>query len=164
MIRDFNKEHGRRACIKVDLQKAFDSINRELVYFIMHCMKFPPKWIEWIQACLSTPPFSVLVNGSPSGFFGSNKGIREGDHLSHYIFVMVMEFWSIKMELANDSGRIQNFKTQHALQISHLLFADDMLVLCRANKDSLQGVNELLEDTTHNTGLKHKQIKKQNFL
>ena len=73
LIRDFNKEHGKRACIKVDLQKAFDSINRELVYYIMHCMKFPIKWIKWIHACISSPIFSVLVNGSPAGFSGATE-------------------------------------------------------------------------------------------
>lgn len=76
LLRDFNKAHGKRSCIKIDLQKTFDSINREFVYYILHCMKFPPKWINWIKECISSPTFSVLVNGSSNGFFGSNRGIR----------------------------------------------------------------------------------------
>jgi len=103
LLRDFNKEHGKRACIKVDLQKAFDRINRKFVYYMIHCMNFPIKWISWIQECLSSATFSVLINGSSVGFFGSNKGTRQGDPLLPYIFVLVMEFWFIKMELANDA-------------------------------------------------------------
>ncbi|XP_020258784.1 uncharacterized protein LOC109835211 [Asparagus officinalis] len=153
LLRDFNRNHGKRACFKIDLHKAFDSINREFVYYVMHCMGFPVKWISWIRACLSTPSFSVLLNGSSSGFFKSNRGIRQGDPLSPYIFVMVMEFWSIGMELAVISGKIQNFKTQHDLQVSHILFADDMLVFCRANKKSFEGINNLLDTMALNTGL-----------
>ncbi|XP_020266328.1 uncharacterized protein LOC109841800 [Asparagus officinalis] len=153
LLRDFNKNHGKRACFKIDLHKAFDSINREFVYYIMHCMGFPVKWINWIRECLSTPSFSVLLNGSSSGFFKSNRGIRQGDPLSPYIFVLTMEFWSIGMELATISGNIQNFKTQQELQVSHILFADDMLVFCRANRSSFEGINNLLEAMALNTGL-----------
>jgi hypothetical protein len=163
LIRDFTKAHGKRACIKVDLQKAFDSINREFVYYIMHCMKFPAKWIGWIKECIATPSFSILLNGSSTGFFGSNRGIRQGDPLSPYIFVMVMEFWSIRMELANVEGKIQNFKRSQELQVSHLLFADDMLVFCRANKHSFDGLNNLLSDLSHNTGLNINRSKSKVF-
>ena len=61
LIRDFKKKLGRQSlCIKIDLQKAFDSIiNREFMYYIMQCMNFPPLWIAWIQECLATPTFSI---------------------------------------------------------------------------------------------------------
>lgn len=163
LIRDFNKSHGKRACIKVDLQKAFDCINREFVYYIMHRMNFPMQWISWIKECLSTPSFSVLINGSSNGFFDSNRGIRQGDPLSPYIFVLVMEYWSIAMELACDSGKIQNFKRNRDLQVSHLLFADDMLVFCRANNTSFQGVNELLTSLSFHTGLSINKVKSKAF-
>lgn len=163
IIRDFNKSHGQRACIKIDLQKAFDSVNREFVYYIMHCMRFPIQWINWIKECLSSPSFSVLINGTSSGFFGSNRGIRQGDPLSPYIFVMVMEFWSINMELANISGTIQNFKRARNLQVSHLLFADDLLVFCRANVRSFKGVSKLLNALELNTGLRINKAKSTCF-
>ncbi|XP_020249670.1 uncharacterized protein LOC109827119 [Asparagus officinalis] len=163
LLRDFNKKHGKRACLKIDLHKAFDSINREFVYYIMHCMGFPIKWIEWIKECLSTPSFSVLLNGCSSGFFQSNRGIRQGDPLSPYIFVLVMEFWSIGMEIATISRNIQNFHKQQDLQISHILFADDMLVFCRANKKSFEGINNLLSSMELNTGLKINRSKSKIF-
>ena len=70
LIRDFKKKLGPQSiCIKIDLQKAFESINRDFIYYLMHCMIFPPLWINWIKECLSTPTFSVMVKGSPTGFF-----------------------------------------------------------------------------------------------
>ncbi|XP_020243282.1 uncharacterized protein LOC109821509 [Asparagus officinalis] len=161
LLRDFSKKHGKRACLKIDLHKAFDSINREFVYFIMHCMGFPVIWINWIRECISTPSFSVLLNGSSSGFFKSNRGIRQGDPLSPYIFVLVMEFWSVSMELATLIGKIQNIKKNKDLQVSHLLFADDMLVFCRANKRSFQGINILLDSLANNTGLNINRSKRR---
>jgi len=65
LVRDFNKPMGSRACIKIDLKKAFDSINREFVYYIMHCIGFPLVWINWIGEFIHNPMFSVLIDGSP---------------------------------------------------------------------------------------------------
>jgi len=69
LIRDFKKKLGcKAACIKIDLHKAFDTLNREFVYFMMHCMKFPFSWINWIRECIISPSFSIIVNGSPEGY------------------------------------------------------------------------------------------------
>ena len=122
IIREFNKPMGSRAFLKVDLQKAFDSVNSEFVYFIFHCMGFPSTWINWIKECLSSPTFSVMVNGSPAGYFPSNRGIRQEDPLSPYIFVLIMEFWSIHMELAMASGMIHPIKRSPHEHLSHTLF------------------------------------------
>jgi len=74
LIRDFRKKNGSKlACIKIDLHKAFDRLNREFIYFLMHCMKFPPIWINWIRECISSPTFSIMVNGTPQGYFGNKE-------------------------------------------------------------------------------------------
>ena len=70
--RDFNNPMGSRSCLKVDLQKAFDNVNREFIYFMMHCKGFSSKWISWIRACIESPSFPIMLNGSPTGFFTSN--------------------------------------------------------------------------------------------
>ena len=95
----------------------------------------------------------MLINGSPAGYFSSNKGIRQGDPLSPYIFVIVMEFWSIQMDLAMASGKLQPIKRSTSNHLSHLLFVDDMLIFCRANKSSLKELNYLLASLQLNTGL-----------
>jgi len=74
-----------------------------------------------------------------------------------------MEFRSIKLELATADGRIQNFKRSTSLQVSHLLFEDDLLLFCRANRKSLNGVNTLLNDLMLNTGLRTNRSKSKIF-
>jgi len=63
LVRDFNNPMGSRLCLKVDLQKAFDNVNREFLYYRMHCMGFSSKWIGWIRAGSECPTFSIMLNG-----------------------------------------------------------------------------------------------------
>ena len=60
----------------------------------MERMGFGEKWGRWMKACITTVRFSVLINGSPAGFFGSSRGFRQGDHLSPLLFLLVMEVLS----------------------------------------------------------------------
>ena len=115
-------------------------------------MGFTNRWINWINACIESPTFSIMLNGSPAVFSPSNRGIRLGDLLSLYMFMMVMEFWSIIMELSMHSGKINPIK-RGKLEVSHLLFADDNLFFCKGDEKSAKCLTELLEQFRLNTGL-----------
>ncbi|RVW26393.1 putative ribonuclease H protein [Vitis vinifera] len=73
---------------------------------VMQKMRFGPKWIGWMWSCISTAKFSVLVNGVPAGFFSSSKGLRQGDPLSAYLFVMRMEVLSVLITRVVEGGFI----------------------------------------------------------
>ena len=92
----------------------------------------------WIRAYISIVRFSVLVNGSPSGFFSSLRGLRLGDPLSPLLFLLVMEVLS-KMLCQTEGGFIIGFRVGadavNGLCISHLLFADDTILFCDANPE-----------------------------
>ena len=95
-------------------------------------MEFGAKWINRVKRCFSTAPFFVLVNGSLIGFFNSSRGLRQGDPLSPYPFIIGMEIFSILVDKAAYGGFLLGFKIadrfDEELQITHLLFADDTLV------------------------------------
>jgi len=99
------------------------------------------------------------INGRPSGFFSSSRGIRLGDYLSPYIFVIVMEFFSIQMELATTVGVIKPIRRGGEKVISHLLFADDMLIFSKGNVETLRGIDEILEKMAQITGLAINKMK-----
>ena len=72
----------------------------------MQKMGFGPKWMGWMWSCISTAKFSMLVNDVPAGFFSSSKGLRQGDPLSPYLFVMGMEVLSVLITRAVEGGFI----------------------------------------------------------
>ncbi|KAJ9681941.1 hypothetical protein PVL29_018030 [Vitis rotundifolia] len=108
---------------------------------VMQKMGFDPKWLSWMWNCISTAKFSILVNGVPAGFFSSSKGLRQGDPLSPYLFVLGMEVLSVLIGRAVEGGFISGCNIRRgrvrAVHSSHLLFADDTIVFCRAKKEHL---------------------------
>ena len=122
-------------------------------------MGFGLKWREWIKACISTVQFSVLVNGSPVGFFGSSRGLRQGDPLSPpLLFLLIMEVLSRIVKKTEDSGLLRGFQVgpvnSIGVRISHLLFANDTILFCDASRDQLLSIKLALSCFQAFTGLK----------
>ncbi|RVW54250.1 LINE-1 reverse transcriptase-like [Vitis vinifera] len=132
VIDNWNKKGDKGVICKLDIEKAYDSINWQFLLKVMVKMGFGAKWLRWMWWCISTAKFSVMVNGTPIGFFSSSKGLRQGDPLSPYLFVMGMEVLSVLIRRAMEGGFISGCKIQRdrgrPVHIAHLLFADDTIV------------------------------------
>ena len=87
---------------KLDIEKAYDHVNLEFLMFLLQQCGFSDKWRRWIRCCISTVKFSILIKGCPFDFFGSYRGLRQGDPLSLFLFDIVMEALS-HMLLQQDS-------------------------------------------------------------
>lgn len=126
---------------KLDLEKAYDHVNRNCLLNLLQLMNLGNKWIEWIKSCISTARFLVWINGSPKGYFKSQRGLRQGDALSPYLFVIVMEILSLMIKRAESLGWIKGFKIEGRnnteIVISLILYADDTLILCEADREQL---------------------------
>ncbi|RVW26139.1 putative mitochondrial protein [Vitis vinifera] len=110
------KKKGEKGLIcKLDIKKAYDSVNWQFLMRVMQKMGFGAKWREWIWSCISTAKFSVLVNGEPAGFFSSSKGLRQGDPLSPYLFIMGMEVLSALIRRVVEGGCISGCRIRRAV-------------------------------------------------
>jgi hypothetical protein len=126
---------------KLDITKAFDHISWKFLLYTLRRYGFWEKWVSWTTHCISSVRFSVLVNGSPFGFFSSYCGLRQGDPLSPLMFVVVMEALSKMFYVSVDRGRLSSFSVGSRLlvvNISHLLFSDVTLVFYEANPAHLR--------------------------
>ena len=133
---------------KLDIEKAYDHIRWDFLMQMLEKMGFGSKWIRWINWCISTASFSVLINGSPSGYFRSSRGLRQGDPLSPYLFVIGMEALSCLLKRAVEGNFISGCRfggrDGGEIVVSHLLYADDTIIFCEANPEQLMYLRWIL--------------------
>lgn len=91
-------------------------------------MGYNERWIEWIKQCVETTSFSILINVSSTSFFRSSNGIRQGDPLSLLSFTIAMEGLSCLLDDSENKGEFFTFSVGCNKVVSHLIFADDVLI------------------------------------
>ena len=99
----------------------------------MEKMGFHSTWIGWILECIKSVTYSVLVNGEPKGNIIPTRGIHQGDPLSPYLFLLCSKGLNRLLEHAVERNHIVGVSLcKNGPKISHLFFADNNLVFCRA--------------------------------
>ncbi|XP_048502717.1 uncharacterized protein LOC125498533 [Beta vulgaris subsp. vulgaris] len=156
ICQDLLKGYARKGCrpsclIKMDMRKAYDTIEWNFVREMMTSLNFPQKFIDWVMTCVTSTSCSLMINGNLLGFFHPKRGLRQGDPISPLLFVICMEYMSRIIKFV---GMKNGFKFHHrcnSLQLNHLVFADDVLLFCKGEFVStymiLQGF-KLFSDTS----------------
>jgi hypothetical protein len=116
---------------KVNFEKAYDSVDWGYLDDVMGKMSFPVIWRKWIRECVSTVTASILVNGSPTEEFPLERGLRQGDLLSPFLFLLAAEGLNVLMEavVAQNLFTRYSIGEQDPVTVSHLQFVDDTLLL-----------------------------------
>lgn len=117
--------------IKTDMSKDFDRVEWSFLEALLLKMGFSPIWVSWIKSCISSVSYQVMLNGEPKGSISPSRGIRQGDPLSPFLFIILTESLISQLQGAEREGRITGLKiARGSPPISHLLFADDSLFFC----------------------------------
>lgn len=112
----------------------------------MKKMGFDVKWINLIMECISTITYSVLINGEPTQTIQPSKGLRQGDPLSPYLFLLCVEGLHFLLHRVAESRQIRGVSIcKRCPRLTHFFFADDSLVFCRVSLIECQKIQELLD-------------------
>ena len=147
-----NKE-PKRITIKVDIAKAFDTLSWEFLFSCLEGLHFPERFMRQLRACICTTSFMVGYNGSVHGFFKGKRGLRQGDPLSPYLFVIAMNCLSHMLNRAASLNRFRYHTTCASTKLTHLSFADDLLIFIDGSIESVQQVLQVLKEFEIRSGL-----------
>ncbi|XP_019229886.1 PREDICTED: uncharacterized protein LOC109210864 [Nicotiana attenuata] len=136
------KNISARCMIKIDLQKAYDSVEWHFLKQVMIEMGFPERFVNWIMECVTTVNYTNMVNGETTPPFDVAKGLRQGDPISPFLFAIVMEYLSRNL---NKLKEVKGFKFHPRcakLGITHLNYADDLLIFSRGDLNLVSHIQE----------------------
>ncbi|XP_062099618.1 uncharacterized protein LOC133805450 [Humulus lupulus] len=166
IFQDLIKNYGRavtspRCAIKIDLSKAYDTVDWQFLEDFLKALCFPMKFIGWIMMCLRNTSYSLLMNGRVQGKFKGKKGLRQGDPMSPLLFVLIMEYLTRRLQLAALDPSFRFHPMCKSLNLVNLCFADDLIILCKGTHLAVFSLKIALDDFSFATGLTINSAKSQ---
>lgn len=126
--------------MKIDIQKAYEYVEWCFLKEVLVAMELPNLMIDWLMECVSTLCYSISLDGCLERYFRGAKGLRQGDPISPYLFILLMEAFSHILGSYTQQEGFQFHKGCGDLGITHLIFADDLFVLSAATCILLRGL------------------------
>ncbi|XP_047250114.1 uncharacterized protein LOC107876864 [Capsicum annuum] len=139
--------------MKIDLQKAYDMVNWEFLQEVLVGYGFPSDFVHIIMTCVTSTYFTVKVNGEGHGYFPGKRGLRQGDLISSLLFVLITEYLSRTLKSMSDLPDFKFHPMCTDLRLTHLVFADDLMIFCKGDLKSVTRVMEALNHFSSTSGL-----------
>ena len=148
-IFDFlGKKKGWKYCfgaLKIDMSKAYDRVDWKFLRAVLIAMNFNDNWITWIMECVTTVHYTLLISGNITKSFFPSKGLRQGDPLSLYLFLMCVNILSLTLMKAESQNRINGVKLgRNGCSFTHLFFVDDSIFFFKKDNHSLSSIKDIL--------------------
>lgn len=140
--------------LKADNGKAFDTLGWQFIFGAMKEINIPNGIARLIQFCMSSSRVTILVNGSGSGFIKPTRGLRQGNPLSPYLFIIAIEFLTKRINVAIQRGMLKGIKlAKQAPVLSHALYADDLVILGQASGTEVMDLEAIFDAFAQASGL-----------
>ncbi|GKC35381.1 RNA-directed DNA polymerase, eukaryota [Tanacetum coccineum] len=140
--------------VYVVFAKAYDSVRWDFLDDVLSSFGFGSKWRSWILGSLSSGKASVLVNGSPTSEFQFHCGLKQGDPLAPYLFLLIMESLHLSFARVVEAGIFKGVKISNSVTISHLFYADDAVFVGEWSNSNLSSIMNVLHCFSLASGLK----------
>lgn len=132
--------------LKLDMSKAYDRIEWEFVRAVLASMGFPKSLVQLLLSFITMVTHQVFVNGQPSSDFKPERGLRQGDPFSPYLFVLCADVMSRLLRKEAGMGGIHGIQVaRNAPKLTHLLFVDDSLLFTRAIVKEIEFLMDVLK-------------------
>lgn len=152
LARRFHSSRTPSLMLKLDISKAFDSVRWDYLLELMHHRGFPPRWRSWVTTLLSTATSKVLMNGAPGEDIHHGRGLRQGDLLSPFLFILEIDSLQKLLHLATEKRALSKLRGKSAhLRLS--LYADDVVIFINLTAADVWNIKELLDKFGRITGL-----------
>jgi hypothetical protein len=151
-MRTSRSKNNAHCALKLDMTKAYDRVEWNYLEAIMLKLGFARSWVDKVMKCVTSVSFSVLFNGEQLQEFKPTRGIRQGDPISPYLFLLCVEGFSSMLKGENGVQGIQIVQT--APKINHLLFADDSLLFFKATTSEARMVQDSISKYCNASGQK----------
>ncbi|KAL9689317.1 hypothetical protein QQ045_009701 [Rhodiola kirilowii] len=158
------KNISERMAWKIDLRKAYDTVEWQFIHDMLVHLKFPYKFISWINMCVQSTSFSIQINGESVGFFEGKRGLRQGDPISPLLFTIDMDYLSRILKGMNKTHGYYHHPKCHRVDLKHLIFADDLFLFSSGRCSSISALKESLDSFLQCSGLAVNSDKSQLFL
>ncbi|XP_042486150.1 uncharacterized protein LOC122066411 [Macadamia integrifolia] len=136
---------GGRLGAKIDIQKAFGRISWDFILKVLKKFGFSNTWLKWIFQILSTSKISILLNGGPVGFFGVERGLRQGDPISPILFIIAEEVFCRGLKHLLHVKEIKPLKGPRDVSVpTHLLFANDIFIFINASSNYVKNLKNFI--------------------
>ncbi|KAL2904328.1 hypothetical protein RDABS01_003038 [Bienertia sinuspersici] len=122
---------------KLDVKKAYNTVSWGFMSDFMTQMGFPKHFIESIMICITSPPYSLMINGVPSPLLSPGRGLRQGDPLSPLLFTLCMEYFTRMMKRVSMEEGYKFHPLCKRISLNHLCFADDILMFSRGDMHTI---------------------------
>ncbi|XP_074300765.1 uncharacterized protein LOC141632082 [Silene latifolia] len=155
LIRLYERPNATPRCMfKIDLQKAYDTVEWSFVEQLLDEFHFPDDFKTMVLQCISTASFSLSLNGDMFGYFQGKRGRRQGDPLSPLLFTLCMEYLTRTLKYAANKFDFKYHPLCKELKLANLMFADDVLLFSRGDAHSMMLLLKSFSTFSNASGLK----------